>query len=65
MLVDNQYIIKNVDFVDESEALMVQYSYSNNFCIGNLKTNVVLAAFISCHETLVLYSEIERSGALL
>ena len=24
MLVDNQYVIKNVDFVDESSALMVQ-----------------------------------------
>ena len=60
MLVDNQYVIKNVDFVDESSALMVQYGLNKDFFIGNFKTNVVLAAFVTCHARLVLYSELEK-----
>ena len=44
MLVDNQSVIRNVNFVDESGALMVQYSFNEN-----LKRNVVLAAFVTCH----------------
>ena len=34
ILVDNQYIIENIDFVDVSEALMVQISYNQNFLSG-------------------------------
>ena len=60
MLVDNQYVIKNVDFIDESGALMVQYSHNENFSLGNFKTNVVLAAFVTCHARLVLYAELEK-----
>ena len=60
MLVDNQYIIKNVDFVDESSALMVQYGLNKDFFISTFKTNVVLAAFVTCHARLVLYSELEK-----
>ena len=60
MLVDNQYVIENVDFIDESGALMVQYSYNENFSSGSFKTNVVLAAFVTCHARLVLYAELEK-----
>ena len=62
IMVDNQYGIKNVDFINESGALMVQYSHNENFLLGNLKTNVVLAAFVTCHARLVLYAELNDFG---
>ena len=33
---------------------------NKDFFIGNFKTNVVLAAFVTCHARLVLYSELEK-----
>ena len=37
ILVDSQYVIKNVDFIDQSGALLVQYSYNENFSSGSFK----------------------------
>ena len=39
---------------------MVEYGLNKDFFIGNFKTNVVLAAFVTCHARLVLYSELEK-----
>lgn len=61
LLENKQYVIQNVCFFEEdSKCIQVFYSYADRFYTGGLKTNVVLAAFVTCQARLHLYKELER-----
>ena len=59
LLNDDQYIVQNIDFNDENFA-QVTYSLKEEYCTGNLSTNVVIANFVTAQGRLKLYEELEK-----
>ena len=61
LLANDQFIIQNIDFCDE-DFIQVSYSIREEFSFGSNNTNVIIAAFTTCHARLKLYSELEKLG---
>jgi hypothetical protein len=61
LLSNDQFIIQNIDFCDD-DFIQVSYSIREEFSFGSSNTNVIIAAFTTCHARLKLYSELERLG---
>ena len=61
MLLDDQYTIHNVYFINES-VCQVFYSVNNMFNLGSNDCNVVIAAFVTCQARLKLYRELFKLG---
>ena len=61
LLANDQFIIQNIDFCDE-DFIQVSYSLREEFSCGSNNTNVIIAAFTTCHARLKLYSELEKLG---
>jgi hypothetical protein len=59
LLNDDQYVIHDINFNDESFA-QVTYSIKEDYCTGNLSTNVILANFVTAQGRLKLYEELEK-----
>ena len=59
LLNDDQYVIHDIDFNDENFA-QVTYSIKEEYCTGNLSTNVILANFVTAQGRLKLYEELEK-----
>ena len=61
LLENEQYKIHNVQFFDENDEY-IQVFYSNNaeYFDSGVKTNVVIAAFVTCQARLHLYSELKK-----
>jgi len=58
---DDRYIIEDVNF-NTPNVLTVYYSIKNNIHEGSNQVNVAIAAFVTCHARLKLYSELELIG---
>ena len=58
MLANDAFIISNVHYIDNDEmpVLNVSYKLDKEFDDGNDTINVAIAAFVSCHARLHLYS---------
>lgn len=59
MVTDQRYKIKGVNFSVEN-MLQVSYSINDEFFTPNFKTNVAIAAFVTCQGRLKLYDQLER-----
>lgn len=60
-LIQNDQCIVH-DFHEEENFIQVVYSERSDIHFGTLTTNVVLAAFVTCHARLQLLCELERLG---
>lgn len=61
MLCNDQYVIHNADLIStDKEILQVQFTIAEEFADNDSNTNVALAAFVTCHARLKLYSELEK-----
>jgi hypothetical protein len=59
MLTNKQFIIHNVDFTHK-DYLQVYYSHQQNMLDNDNHVNIAIAAFVTCHARLKLYSELKR-----
>jgi hypothetical protein len=59
MISDKQYVIHQVDFTHQ-KYLQVFYSINSEMFDNDTHVNVAIAAFVTCHARLKLYSELEK-----
>ena len=59
LLLDDTAIVHNIRLINE-EVVEVSYSYEDEFADVNPNTNVVIAAFTTCHARLRLYEVMEK-----
>jgi hypothetical protein len=63
MLEDDQHIIHNVELIEsKSPYVQVFYSFNDEFHLGDNKTNVALAAFVTTYARIHLYNELFKLG---
>ncbi len=62
LLYNDRYIIHDEYFEEDSKQIQVTYSETTELHAGNNKTNVILAAFVTCYARLELYKAIDTLG---
>ena len=56
---NDRYIIHDI-YMHNKNFIQVSFSENENCHFGGLTTNVILAAFVTCHGRLKLYSELSK-----
>lgn len=62
LLHNDRYNINNIYFEPENKCIQVTYSEEESVHVGNNKTNVILAAFVTTYRRLALYHALEKLG---
>jgi hypothetical protein len=62
MLSNDRYNIHNLHFEPSSKCVQVTYSEIEPLHVGNNKTNVILAGFVTTYGRLALYEALEKLG---
>jgi hypothetical protein len=62
LLHNERYKIHNEYFEEEAKQIQVVYSENSDVHTGNNKTNVILAAFVTCYARLKLYEALDFLG---
>lgn len=61
LLQNEQYIITDV-YINSNNNIQVTFKENEQMHTGNNKTNVIIAAFVTCHARIKLYNELEKLG---
>ncbi len=59
---NERYKIHNEYYEEDSKTIQVVYSENSDVHTGNNKTNVILAAFVTCYARLKLYEALDFLG---
>jgi hypothetical protein len=62
LLHNDRFVIQNEYFDEDAHTIQATYTETEELHAGNYKTNVILAAFVTCYGRLELYKALEKLG---